>query len=260
MANHNGEKGDHRATGVIEVAGLSHVGKRRTRNEDVIAFDAHKGWAVLADGMGGYAGGDVAAQLGVDTVRHVLDSRFDRVWSEHQAAEVLSGAVRAANKAIHRAALRDPDLAFMGSTIVAVVFVASGVVCAHVGDSRLYRLRAPSGPLTQCTRDHTVLQARIDAGELDPANVLHSEARGPLTRGLGVSTDERPDVGFYPVAPGDILLLCSDGLTDMLHDDEIQALILGQSQLADAAQALIEAANIRGGRDNVSVVLARMVV
>lgn len=245
---------------MIEVVGASHVGKVRARNEDVIAFDARRGWVLLADGMGGYQGGDVAARLAVDTVMSALESRFHPAWSSRQAAEALSDAVCSANSEIYRASLRDSELSFMGSTIVAGVFARDCMVCAHLGDSRLYRMRSATGALELLTRDHTVLQEDIDAGVVSPEQALLMGARGPLTRGLGVAADATPDIAHHVVNAGDVFLLCSDGLTDMLSAEDIRTVLVGQQKFDETADALIEAANLRGGRDNVSVVLARMVV
>jgi len=244
----------------IEVAGSSHVGKVRARNEDVIAFDAWRGWMVLADGMGGYQGGDVAARLAVDTVMSGLENSFFPAWSARQAADALLDAVCSANIEIYRASLRNSDLAFMGSTIVAALFVEESLVCVHLGDSRMYRIRGASGVLELLTRDHTVLQEEIDAGLISADDARLMGARGPLTRGLGVAADATPEITRYAVDSGDVFLLCSDGLTDMLSADEIRSVLVSHQKLDEVADALITAANLRGGRDNVSVVLARMVV
>jgi len=253
-------KGDSVPRAMIEVSGASHIGKVRTRNEDVIAFDACRGWMILADGMGGYQGGDVAARLAVDTVISALENSFLPDWSARQAAEALLDAVCSANIEIYRASLRNSDLAFMGSTIVAALFVEESLVCVHLGDSRMYRMRGASKVLELLTRDHTVLQEEIDAGIISAEEALLMGARGPLTRGLGVAADARPEITRYAVDSGDVFLLCSDGLTDMLSAEEIQSVLVSRQKLDEAADALVAAANLRGGRDNVSVVLARMVV
>lgn len=253
-------KGDGGADAIVEMAGASHVGKVRARNEDVIAFDACRGWMVLADGMGGYQGGDVAARLAVDAVMSGLKNRFQPSWSRRQAAEALSDAVCNANIEIYRTRLRNLDLAFMGSTIVAALFVDFSIVCAHLGDSRMYCMRGATGMLELLTRDHTVLQEEIDAGIISLDEALMTGARGPLTRGLGVVADASPEITHHLVDSGDVFLLCSDGLTDMLSCDEIRTVLVNHQKLDEAADALIAAANHRGGRDNVSVLLARMVV
>ncbi len=243
----------------VEFVTRSHVGMMRARNEDVVGVDVRRGWAVLADGMGGYRGGEIAARIAVDTVQRSLAESFMPGWSVEEAGDALTRAVERANAEIHQAGQRNADLALMGSTVVAAAVLERGeVVCVHVGDSRAYLLH--QGVLRQLTRDHTVVQEQVDAGLLSADDARMSNSRGMLTRGLGVASVAEVDIDLIGMEPGDILLLCSDGLTDMLADDEIRGALITGDALDQAADALVAGANRRGGRDNVSVVLARMVV
>lgn len=242
----------------IEIAARSDIGRLRERNEDVIGLGLDQAWAILADGMGGYRGGDIAARIGVDAVERALAAAYRPDWSADEASHALKNAVRAANAEIYRAGQQDAELALMGSTVVAAIFVESDVIVAHVGDSRLYRLR--DGVLHQLTRDHTVLQDRMDEGLLRADDVRLSSAKGMLTRGLGVTSRVEIDIATHEVRIGDLFLLCSDGLTDMLSDGEIADLMTTDASLEQIADELVDAANRHGGRDNVSIVLARMIV
>lgn len=246
----------------FEFCTRSDVGRVRKRNEDSLAIDERRGWAVLADGMGGYRGGDVASRLAVEAVLRRLERELvapDDAVPGHVVA-VLEGAANDANAAIRAEATRDPNLSGMGSTLVVAVFLADCVLVAHVGDSRMYRLRG--GVLERLTRDHTMLQELLDAGILAPEDVAHSQFRGLLTRGLGVSPQVLPEPGSHSARPGDVFLLCSDGLTDMLDDAAIAAVLQPVESLAarpeDAADRLVALANAQGGRDNISVILVRM--
>lgn len=242
----------------IEIAARSDIGRLRERNEDVIGVDLDRAWAILADGMGGYRGGDIAARIGVDALERSLAATYRPDWCADDASNALKNAVRAANAEIYRAGQQDAELALMGSTVVAAIFVASDVIVAHVGDSRLYRLR--DGVLRQLTRDHTVLQDRMDEGLLSADEARLSGAKGMLTRGLGVTSRVEIDIATHEVRIGDLFLLCSDGLTDMLSDRQIADLMMSDASLEQIADELVDAANRHGGRDNVSIVLARMIV
>ena len=247
----------------VEFAANSDVGRVRTRNEDALHVCPEHGWAILADGMGGYRGGDVAAHLAVTTALRRLEyeaaaQHAGTVETVETVARSLASAVGDANAEIHRVGIAEPDLAGMGATLLAVAFLSSQVVSAHVGDSRLYRWR--DGAFEQLTRDHTMLQEQVDGGMMSAEDARLSRYRGMLTRGVGVSVLVEPEVGVHGAGAGDIFLLCSDGLTDMLHDDEISTVLGGGEPLAATAERLVELANLHGGRDNVSVILARMVV
>jgi protein phosphatase len=243
-----------RAGAALECASLTHVGMVRNRNEDALWVDAERGWLLLADGMGGHHAGDVASSLAVSNVLNSLQQTDGR-----PARDLLVAGIADANTAIRCAALREtvtgvPGGEIMGSTFVGSLFSPQEIVYAHIGDSRLYLLRG--GKLIQLTRDHTLVQEYVEGGLLTPELAQNHPYRGLLTRGLGVDDMIEPDVGARALEPGDRLLLCSDGLTDMVDEDMIASLLGAILPAAEIAQNLVDAANARGGRDNVSVIVA----
>lgn len=241
-----------------EFGSLSDVGRVRRRNEDALHVDPDGRYAVLADGMGGYRGGDVAAGLAVAVVKNVLDAGLAAPFDPDMVARMLFDAIRDANAAIYDAGQADPALAGMGCTLILATFVGDEVVSAHVGDSRLYRWRDVR--LALLTRDHTMLQEQVDGGIISAEEARGYAYRGLLTRGLGVADEVLPDLGIHDAVEGDVFLLCSDGLTDMLDDRSIAASLASPAAVGEVAATLVRQANDRGGRDNVSVVVGRLVV
>ena len=237
---------------------LTDVGRVRTNNEDAVRVDVEHGIAVLADGMGGYNAGEVASAMAVNLIADELGR-----WL-HEAATVatlrdvrraMEICVDNANRAIFEAANTHADCAGMGTTLVMAVLLSSTLVIGHVGESRAYRWRA--GVLTLLTRDHSLLQEQIDIGLITPAEAAASGYRNLVTRALGVEDTVLLDVQEVGMAPGDVLLLCSDGLNDMLLDADI-AEVLGSGEPPDAkTRHLVDLANQRGGRDNVSVIVVK---
>ena len=227
------------------------VGRVRPNNEDAVRVDDDLGLAVLADGMGGYNAGEVASQLCCDVVHATLRQHRHTLDSAPQLA--LAQAIEQANAAVYLRALTHPALRGMATTVVAVLVRGDHLVVGHVGDSRLYRLR--HGQLALLTRDHTLVQEHIDAGRICAREARASRYRNVVTRGVGIAPRVDVDIASHAVAAGDTYLLCSDGLTDMLTEAEITHWLWGCAQGADAAQALIAAANAAGGRDNLTVAL-----
>lgn len=236
----------------------SDTGLMRDNNEDSVAFDAAAGLAVLADGMGGYNAGEVAAGMATGGIVAELGR-----WLNDTGRQALPRDIKQAmeictdntNRAIYRAALDNAQYAGMGTTLVMGVFRGERALFGHVGDSRAYRWR--KGTLTQLTHDHSLLQEHLDAGLITPEQALTAAHRNLVTRAVGVEDVVVLEVREYRVEPGDLYLLCSDGLTDMITDPEIEAMIGEAEQLPDVAQHLIAAANLHGGRDNISVLLVR---
>jgi len=241
----------------VEFCARSDVGRVRQRNEDTLELRPQQGWAVLADGMGGYRGGDVASRIAVAAVLRRLERAVgpEADAQVEAACAMLADAAREANADILRAARATPELSSMGSTLLTAVFLSRHVVSAHLGDSRLYRLQR--GVLAQLTRDHTMLQEQIDGGIMTVEAAARSRFKGMLTRGLGVSEKVNPEVGVHDAQAGDVFLMCSDGLTDMLSDREIAAVLGAGGPIEAAAERLVELANLNGGRDNISVIVAR---
>lgn len=241
-----------------EFGARTDVGRVRTRNEDALHVDSLGRYAVLADGMGGHRGGDVAARIAVKTLNVSLDAGLCKPPHEDEAESVLFDAILTANAAIYAFGRANPRLAGMGCTVVTAVFLKDAVVSAHVGDSRLYRLR--ESELKQLTRDHTMLQEQIDGGIISAEEARGYSYRGLLTRGLGVADEVSPELGVHDAIEGDVFLLCSDGLTDMLDEQDVAAALMLSSPVADIANLLVQHANEHGGRDNVSVIVGRLVV
>jgi serine/threonine protein phosphatase PrpC len=230
------------------------VGRARSGNED-----SHlRGRTVfaVADGLGGHRGGEVASAMAVEPLA-ALDGRD--FADADQAAEALEGAVRAANRAILQRGRSDPELRAMGTTVTAATVVAAGqaLQLAHVGDSRAYLLRA--GELRQLTTDHTVVAEAVARGLLTRGQAAVHPQRGVVTRAVGLDPDVRVDLPEpLELAPGDQVLLCSDGLTEVVGDDRIAAELAEGADGDDACAALVAAANRAGGPDNVTVVLLRV--
>ncbi len=241
----------------IDFGHCSDVGRVRVRNEDALHVDAQGHFVALADGMGGYRGGDVAAGLAVALIDRALD-QMEEPGSLEATARLLMFTIMDINRQIYSTGREIPSLSGMGSTLVVAVFIGDKVLSAHVGDSRLYRLR--EGVLEQLTRDHTMLQEQVDAGLIDVEEARHMSYRGLLTRGLGVGEEVMPDLGCHEALPGDLFLLCSDGLTDMVGDEMIARLMGSGEGVQAIAEALVAEANRCGGRDNVSAIVARLVV
>ncbi len=241
----------------MEIVSRTHVGLKREHNEDRLAAYPEFGLVLLADGMGGYNAGEIASQLVLDTVAAQLLPLLDEA-AKPIGPEEMASVVKVSNLAIFDAVEQNSELNGMGTTIVLVLFQDQRVMFAHVGDSRLYRYR--DGKLDQLTLDHSMLQELLNQGmfasedEAIDAGVPSSV----LTRGLGVDYDVEVDVGEEDLHDGDIFLLCSDGLNGMIPDEAICS-VLGSltEDLAGVAELLIKLALENGGKDNVSLVLAR---
>jgi len=243
----------------LELAVRSDTGRIRGRNEDSVYASEALGLAILADGMGGYNAGDVASGMAVAMLSEgfsaFLAGKREADLDNHPA-QLIESLVSEANIAILNAAQRQPQYSGMGTTLVLAWFVDDRVYLAHLGDSRCYRWR--DGVLRPMTRDHSLLQEQLDSGMIRPEEARHAEYRNLVTRALGVEPVIDVEIAEHAVLPGDVYLLGSDGLNDMLDDDEIQTVLVRHGEdLGLTAGGLIEAANERGGRDNVSVILVR---
>lgn len=251
--------------GKIEISELSDTGRVREHNEDAVTSNIDIGLMVLADGMGGYNAGEVASGIAVQIVadlasegaareeRHGIDSHSGLM----RQSIVLRDAVYRANKIIYQTAQSQTNCEGMGTTIVACMFYDNKVSIAHVGDSRAYRLR--QGQLDQVTLDHSLLQELVDRGFYSEEEAQRSTNRNYVTRALGVEPTVEVEVHEYDVLPEDIYLLCSDGLPDMVEDEDIHLTISTFNDSLDVVgQQLVDLANDHGGRDNVSVMLAQV--
>jgi protein phosphatase len=241
----------------VVMAGLSDRGRMREGNEDAIATRPELGFAVLADGMGGHRAGEVASRMAVEIVTRHLAENLAGGNGTVSAEPVVSDAIRLANDAIYDAAQTRPECQGMGSTIVVVLFSAQKLCVGHVGDSRLYRLH--DGRLEQLTQDHSVIQELVNRGLFTPEEARLSVAKNLVTRALGVEPGVVPEISERQLDVGDVYLLCSDGLNDVLADDEIAGILAQHhDDLERAARRMVERANEHGGPDNISVILARM--
>jgi protein phosphatase len=242
----------------LDMAALSDCGRVRAGNEDCVAAQPQVGLAVLADGMGGHNAGEVASRMAVDAIVAGVLAALEPGASPSSAdvRALIAGAVTAANDHIHEEGRSSRERAGMGTTVVVALWHGASVTVAHVGDSRFYRLRGTE--LAQLTRDHTLVQDGLERGALTPEQARLAPARNILTRALGSEPAVEIDLHTHAAQPGDLYLLCSDGLTEMLEDAEIAAVLSGAGEsLHGIAEALVERANANGGVDNVSVVLAR---
>lgn len=249
----------------IEIVSQSHQGMVRSHNEDSVAFDTALGLVVLADGMGGYNAGEVASGIAVSVlvaeVKHSLQSvqaeEADAFSGEDTGAVLLRDNVQKANASIFHAAESQSQYAGMGTTIVVGLFYDDRVAVAHVGDSRMYRLRGDV--FESITRDHSLLQEQLDSGMISKEDARTSKHKNLVTRAVGIDAEVEPEVHVYPVQVGDVYLFCSDGLNDMIVDDEIGATLrMLKANLPLAATELVQLANDNGGRDNVSVILVKV--
>lgn len=249
----------------LEVATATDPGMVRLHNEDSIAADAASGFVILADGMGGYNAGEVAsgiaaALLGTN-LKQVLASAepggIEPESGEPLAVKILREQIAGANASIYQAARSQPQYAGMGTTLVVGLFYDNRLSVAHIGDSRLYRLRQDE--FKQITRDHSLLQEQIDSGMITEQMAKVSHNKNLVTRALGIDPEVEPEIHTHEVEAGDIYLLCSDGLSDMVEDGEISLTLSSlQANVQLASQQLVQMANDNGGRDNVSVILVRV--
>src|SRR2546422_3571729 len=252
-------------SGALEVASCTDPGMVRSHNEDSIASDGDQGLVVLADGMGGYNAGEVASGMATTVIitelQQLLVKRLPYEIDAHSgklvAHQLLHEQIAKANTSIYQAAQSQPQYAGMGTTLVVALFYDNKMTVAHIGDSRLYRLRG--GELRQVTKDHSLLQEQIDSGVITPQQARQSQNKNLVTRALGIDPIVEAEIHDYDTKPEDIYLLCSDGLCDMVSDDDIGlALQTLSSNLKLCAQHLVQTANDNGGRDNISVILVRV--
>jgi protein phosphatase len=246
----------------LEVAIATHPGMVRSHNEDSITADTEYGLAVLADGMGGYNAGEVASGIAVELIRteirKALEGKKPEDLNGHGVEQLITDHSARANAAIFQASQSQPQYSGMGTTLLVALWHDNQISVGHIGDSRLYRLR--EGVLEQITRDHSLLQEQIDRGMITKEQARHSQNKNLVTRALGIDPEVETEVHTYPVQEGDIYLMCSDGLNDMVTDEDIELTLSSlQANLPLAARQLVQLANDNGGRDNVSVILVRVV-
>ncbi len=243
----------------LEYSASTETGLVRRNNQDAFFTAAENGLVIVADGMGGHKGGEIASEIAVQGIADSLQSQqWDDNSDEMQILLKLGASVELANQLIRQQAAANDELAGMGTTVVVALFIKGRIFLAHVGDSRIYRFR--DNKLDQLTRDHSLVQQLIDSGTF--VNAQEAEAAGigsnVLTRGLGIEDQVEVDVTDEVLKPGDLYLLCTDGLTSMIRDGDLERLLLSyQDDLDTAVERLIVGAMSAGGLDNITVVLAK---
>lgn len=243
----------------LEVASLSDRGRVRSLNEDAAAADREHGIAVVADGMGGHRSGDVASRMALDIVMERLPARVRQFRAGARRPMPLQFAeqvVGEANRAIHAAALEQTGCRGMGTTLALALFHGRRVALLHVGDSRIYRLR--DGRLQLLTRDDSLLSDQVELGLIAAQEASDSRNRHLVTQALGIARNVPTHLHEEDVHSGDVFLLCTDGLSDIVDDSDIELIVDAlKTNLALAASHLVQLANDNGGYDNITVALVR---
>ncbi|HEX2092135.1 MAG TPA: protein phosphatase 2C domain-containing protein [Longimicrobiaceae bacterium] len=240
-----------------EAAGGSDIGRVRRGNEDAYLLDPRRGIFLVADGMGGHAAGEIASAIAREVVGTSLATQVDSGAEGDELSQMMEASIHAAHDAITTYAARHRAARGMGTTLTAcVVHPDGGVRIGHVGDSRAYRLRG--GVLQQLTRDHTWVQTEVDAGRLSPEAARTHPLSHIITRALGADSADTPDLLVGRLLPGDLLLLCTDGLTGKVEDAELERILAAGLPLDERVAELIRAANLRGGDDNITAVLVEV--
>src|ERR1700685_965914 len=248
----------------IEVTGETNVGMKRTHNEDNFSIIEESGLYIVADGMGGHASGEVASKMAVDALKEFFSATAndpERTWpykidrSKGYEENRLITGIKPANLRIYESAQRDPRQRGMGTTIVTMFAVEDGVYIAHVGDSRIYRLR--DGKIEQLTEDHSLLNDYIKMKRLTAEEIANFPHKNVIVRALGMKDTVKVDSRFEQPKANDMYLLCSDGLSGPVSDEDMLEIATSSADLKTGAAKLIERANANGGPDNITVVLVR---
>ena len=242
----------------ITVAGATDIGRKRKMNQDSFRLELAHNLYVVADGMGGHAAGDMVSKITVETISETVNS--DRVSKlGTPPADLIMGAIHRANTAVFNTAQNDKKLQGMGTTCVTMLFDAGKIFIGHVGDSRVYLLQAGQpGKIWQVTRDHSMVNEKLRAGLITREQMKQDKNKNVITRSVGFESSVLVDSYQRDVVSGEIYLACSDGLSGLVDDAHILAIVNEYGDLDLAAQKLIAMANENGGDDNITVVLARV--
>lgn len=250
----------------LSAFGLTDVGRKRKHNEDAYLVDAERGLFVVADGMGGHAAGEVASRITVEAMQEFIGTSDDTTESSwpfgygnraSSSGNRLTAAVERANEKVMRAVANRPELKGMGTTVVAALIDGEHATLVHVGDSRAYLYR--DGELRRLTDDHSWVQEQVNAGILSEDEAKSHPLKNVVTRALGGSPHVSVDLIEVPLRAGDRFLLCSDGLTGMVADDEIHGFLLMESVAEVVVRKLVELANEHGGVDNITSIVIDVV-
>lgn len=242
----------------VLTVGLSDIGLVRQNNEDVWAEQPSIGFLVLADGMGGHKAGEVAAREAVEALCRALKKKIlpSKTYTLVEFQDLLKRAIVYANGIVYKMGHAQYDLRGMGTTLCCLLFHQEGLVFAHVGDSRIYRWRG--GVLEQLTKDHSLLRDLVDQGQLNDNEATDFLYKNIITKAVGTEPKVAPSMQTTTVSLEDVYLMCSDGLSDLLSSQEIANVLQYAPSLEQAAQTLIDQANAAGGRDNITVVIAKV--
>lgn len=236
--------------------GLSDVGLKRSNNEDGYLVAEPLGLFIVADGMGGHAAGEVASSLAIETVRELLEPRLTSAGSAEELAPLLAEAMEGANRAVRTATEENPAWQGMGTTLTVLLLRAGQALLAHVGDSRLYRWRGQR--LEQLSDDHSLVGDQLRRGLISPEEAQTSNLRNLLLQAVGSTPELEVCQRQLAVEGGDVYLLCSDGLTDLLDDRQLAAILEREPEPAAGCRELIARALAAGGKDNVTAVLIKV--
>lgn len=240
---------------MLKTFSVTDVGRKRKVNQDYVYTSERPvgnlpNLFIVADGMGGHNAGDFASRMTVETMtREIAASR------EREPARIIGEAIETSNRLILETAARAPELDGMGTTVVAATVIGSRLHVANVGDSRLYVV---GREIRQITRDHSLVEEMVRMGIIDRASARTHPDKNKITRAVGAAGSVEADFFAVDLAPDDVVLMCTDGLTNMLEDEEIRMTIRGARDIVEAAQKLVEAANAAGGRDNITVLLMKI--
>jgi protein phosphatase len=248
----------------VEVAGQTDVGCVRANNEDNFGYDSRYGIFVVCDGMGGQAAGEVASKMGVDILLDyfrnettIAETNSRNGQSSSAGAKSLASAIQLANRTIHKAGREQNGRNGMGSTIVAALVRGNSLAIGHVGDSRIYLVR--QGAIQQLTQDHSLVMEQVRRGYITLEQAQKSEMQNIILRALGSEEAVEADVEDLVAVPGDVLLMTSDGLTRHVRDEEILKVLQAPGTLEHACADLVQTAKDRGGDDNITCLLVRIV-
>lgn len=237
---------------MLKTFSITDIGKKRKLNQDYV-FTSEKPVGslpnvfIVADGMGGHNAGDYASKYTVETMVSEMEKSGDT-----DPVRILENAIRTANERIRKKSVEDAQLEGMGTTVVAATFLQNRLEVANVGDSRLYVV---NDRITQITRDHSLVEEMVRMGGIAKAEARNHPDKNIITRAIGACDIVEADFFSVELKPGDIVLMCSDGLTNMLEDEEIRMILNGQRDIVEKAEELVKAANNNGGRDNIAVIL-----
>ena len=251
----------------VQVAGETNVGRKRNHNEDSFTIIEEENLYLVADGMGGHASGEIASQLAIETIKNFFQATGedpDSTWPykmdktrKYEENRLITG-IKLANLRIFEAAQAEAKYRGMGTTVTAVFFVQEGVYVAHVGDSRIYRFR--DGQIEQLTEDHSLLNDYMKMKKLTPEEIEKFPHKNVIVRALGMKETVKVDANFEKPKSGDLYLLCSDGLSGMVPDPEMNDIVQKNGHdLSQTASKLVQSANDHGGVDNITVVLIRYI-